>query len=101
MAARKIQTREIAHGIGDLIAALHFEKRMTETEAKRQGYYSVNDAAKAMDLSSQTAQRRLREAVDAGVLERVTVALDVKRVGYYYRPLKMSGNSKGNLKKGK
>lgn len=79
---------EVAQGIQDLIAAINFQRRLTEAEAKSQGYYSAIDAAKAMGLSASTAQRKLKAAADAGLLERVTATLPVGGTGQFYRHTK-------------
>lgn len=88
MAASRIQASEVAHGISDLIAALNYERRVTEPEARKLGYYSAADAAKAMGISTSTVQRRLKVAAEAGILERVAVTLDIGGMGYFYRAAK-------------
>jgi DNA-binding Lrp family transcriptional regulator len=85
MAASRVQASEIAQGIGDLIAALNYERRVTEPEARRLGYYSAADAAKAMGISTSTVQRKLKVSTEAGILERVAVTLDIGGMGYFYR----------------
>lgn len=98
MAARTIQSREIATGISDLISALDVELGMTDQEARRAGYYSPRDAATAMGLALCTAQRRLKAAHIAGTVERVKINFSVGGAGYYYRPLKQGGKIKANSK---
>lgn len=88
MAKSGTKAGEVAQGIQDLIAALNFEKRPTEAEARAQGYYSAADATKAMGLSASTAQRKLKAAADAGILERVTATLTVGGTGQFYRHTK-------------
>lgn len=88
MAKSGTQAGEIANGISELIAALNIEKRMTEQEARKQGYYSAADAAPATGLSISTTQRKLKTAADAGILERVTATLAVGGTGQFYKLIK-------------